>query len=219
MKAWLNFMKIISDIRLYKSTEFNTHIDIGNKEINIAVQRVVMKLREYNFSLGEFDHLYLNFTICKPKGTFELIDEVDSYHPWYRYCDIGVTQSEYENLTIQLVYEKINLVLVNLFNIAEDVIQNAITEAQKGSEMQMFFKEKKSAKATATIFLRLLDSGKYFPLLRVTDLDGQDILCKDLPETIDLNMIGEIQLSAKKVTIKPRRNAFTTDLEPISFEL
>ena len=29
-------MKIISDIRLYKSTESNTHIDIGNKEINIA---------------------------------------------------------------------------------------------------------------------------------------------------------------------------------------
>ena len=191
-------MKIISDIRLYKSTELNTHTDIGNKEINIAVQRVVMKLREYNFSLGEFDHLYLNFTICKPKGTFELIDEVDSYHTWYRYCNIGVTQSEYENLTIQLVYEKISLVLVNLFNIAEDVIQDAITEAQKGSEMQMFFKEKKSAKATATIFLRLLDNGKYYPLLRVTDLDGQDILCKDLPETFDLNIIGEIQLSTKK---------------------
>ncbi|MBQ7089651.1 MAG: hypothetical protein IJN82_00875 [Clostridia bacterium] len=212
-------MKIISDIRLYKSTELNTHTDIGNKEINIAVKRVVMKLREYNFSLGEFDHLYLNFTICKPKGTFELIDEVDSYHPWYRYCNIGVTQSEYENLTIQLVYEKISLVFVNLFNIAEDVIQDAITEAQKGSEMQMFFKEKKSAKATATIFLRLLDSGKYFPLLRVTDLDGQDLLCKDLPETFDLNSIGEIQLSTKKVTIKPRKNAFTMNLKPISFEL
>ena len=212
-------MKIISDIRLYKSTELNSHTDIGNKEINIAVKRVVMKLREYAFSLGEFDHLYLNFTICKPKGTFELIDKVDPYHPWYRYCDIGVTQSEYENLTIQLVYEKINLVLVNLFNIAEDVIQNAITEAQKGSEMQMFFKEKKSAKATATIFLRLLDSGKYFPLLCVTDLDGHELLRKDLPETIDLNIIGEIQLSSKKVTIKPRKNTFTVDLKPITFAL
>ena len=212
-------MKIISDIRLYKSTELNTHTDIGNKELNIAVQRVVMKLREHGFSLGEFDHLYLNFTTCKPKGTFELIDMADPYHSWYRYCNIGVTQSEYENLTIQLVYEKISLVLVKLFNIAEDVIKDAITEAQKGSEMQMFFKEKKSAKATATIFLRLLDSGKYFPLLCVTDIDGNEILHTDLPETIDLNIIGEIQLSTKKVTIKPRKNAFTMDLKPISFEL
>ena len=212
-------MKIISDIRLYKSSDVDKYVGLTNKSLNIAVRRVVMKLREQKFSLGEFDHLYVNFTVCIPEDKIELVDKIDSYHPWYRYCNIGVTQSEYENLTIQLVYEKISLVLVNLFNIAEDVIQDAITEAQKGSEMQMFFKEKKSTKATATIFLRLLDSGKYYPLLRVTDLDGQDLLCKDLPETIDLNIIGEIQLSAKKVTIKPRRNAFTTDLEPISFEL
>ena len=212
-------MKIISDIRLYKSTELNIHTDIGNKEINIAIHRVVMKLREYGFSLGEFDHLYLNFTTCKPKGTFELINKIDSYHPWYRYCDIGVTQSEYEDITIQFVYEKISLVLVKLFNVTEDIIQNAIKEAQKGSVMRMLFKEKKSAKTTAKVYLRLLDSGKYFPLLCVFDLDGQELLCKDLPKTIDLNIIGEIQLSSKKVTIKPRKNAFTTDLKPISYEL
>ena len=212
-------MKIISDIRLYKSTELNNYTGIANKKLNIAARRVVMKLREYNFSLGEFDHLYLNFTTCKPKDSFELLDKVDPYHPWYRYCDIGVTQNEYDNLTVQLVYEKICIVLVNIFNIAEGVIQNVITEAQKGAEMRMLFKEKKSAKATATVYLRLLDSGKYLPQLRVTDLDGQDILCKDLPETVDLNSIGEIQLSGKTVTIKPRKNAFTTDLKPISFEL
>ena len=212
-------MKIISDIRLYKSTELNAHTDISNKEINIAVQRIVMKLREYGFSFGEFDHLYLNFTTAKPKETFELIDKADPHHPWYRYCNIGVTQSEYENLTTQLVYEKINLVLVNLFKITEAVIKDAITEAQKGSVMQMFFKEKKSKKATATIYLRLLDCGKYFPLLCVTDLDGHELLRKDLPETIDLNIIGEIQLSSKKVTIKPRKNTFTVDLKPITFAL
>lgn len=212
-------MKIISDIRLYKSTELNTHTDIGNKEINVAVKRLVMKLREYGFSLGEFDHLYLNFTICKPDGTFELIDKVDRYHPWYRYCDIGVTQVEYDNLTIQLVYKKIRLALVNIFNIADNIIQDAIKEAQKGAKMQFLFKGKKSAKATAKVYLRLLDSGNYFPLLCVTDLYGRELLRKDLPETIDLNIIGEIQLSSKKVTIKPRENVFTTDLKPISFEL
>ena len=212
-------MKIISDIRLYKSTEPNSHTDIGNKEINIAVQRVVMKLREYGFSLGEFDHLYLNFTTTKPKETFELIDKADPYHPWYRYCNIGVTQSEYENLTVQFVYETISLVLVNLFKASKNVIQNAIKEAQKGSEMRMLLREKKSTKATATIYLRLLDSGKYFPLLCVSDLDGHELLRKDLPETIDLNIIGEIQLSSKKVTIKPRKNTFTVDLKPITFAL
>ena len=212
-------MKIISDIRLYKSTELNSHTDIGNKEINIAVQRVVMKLREYGFSLGEFDNLYLNFTTAKPKETFELIDKADPYHPWYRYCNIGVTQSEYENLTVHFVYETISLVLVNLFKASKNVIQNAIKEAQKGSEMRMLLREKKSTKSNAKVYLRLLDSGKYLPLLCVTDLDGHELLRKDLPETIDLNIIGEIQLSSKKVTIKPRKNTFTVDLKPITFAL
>ncbi len=212
-------MKIISDIRLYKGYELNKYSDISNKELNISVCRVVMKLREQKISLGEFDHLYLNFTTCKPKGTFEFVDKIEPYHPWYRYCNIGVTQSEYDNLTIQLIYEKISSVLVDLFNIAEDVIQNAITEAQKGPEMRMLFKEKKSAKVTATIYLRLLDSGKYLPLLCVTNLNGQELLSQDLPETADLNIIGKIHLSSKKVTINPRKNALTTGLTPISFEL
>ena len=51
------------------------------------------------------------------------------------------------------------------------------------------------------------------------DIDGNEIFSANLPETIDLNIIGEIQLSSKKVTVKPRKNAFTKGLEPISFEI
>ena len=217
-------MKIISDIRLYKSSDIDNHMSFDNKSLNIVVRRVVMKLREQKFSLGEFDHLYVNFTVCIPEDKIELVDKIDSYHPWYRYCNVGVNQHDYEKLNVNTdyVFEKLKLVLLNIFSKNEntdEIIKTSFFEAQKGEKMLMLFKEKKSAKATATIFLRLLDSGKYFPLLRVTDLDGQDLLCKDLPETFDLNIIGEIQLSTKKVTIKPRKNAFTMNLKPISFEL
>ena len=75
-------------------------IAFASKSLNIAVHRVIMKLREQNFSLGEFDHLYLNSTVCRPAGTIELIDEIDRYHPWYRYCDIGLSQCEYDRLEI-----------------------------------------------------------------------------------------------------------------------
>ena len=85
--------------------------------------------------------------------------------------------------------------------------------------MLMHFKEKKSAKAIAAIYLRLLESGKYRPLLCVSNLNGEEVLHKDLPETIDLGIIGDIQLSSKKVTVKPRKNAFTKELKPISFEI
>lgn len=83
----------------------------------------------------------------------------------------------------------------------------------------MHYKEKKAAKGTATVLLRLLDNGKYFPLLYVADASGNEIFRADLSETLDLNTIGEIQLSGKKVTIKPRKNAFTKDLQPISFAI
>ena len=217
-------MKRISDIRLYKSSEKENHIGFASKSLNIAVRRVTMKLREQNFSLGEFDHLYLNFTTCRPEGTIELIDIVDPYHPWYRYCDIGVSQGEYEELgtndCTDYVYAKIEDVLVSLFG-SEEVVKKSISEAEKGPEMLMRFKEKKSTKGIATIYLRLLENGKYLPLLCVTNLDGDEVFRADLPETIDLNIIGEIQLSSKKVTVKPRKNspAMAQGLEPISFEL
>ena len=219
-------MKIISDIRLYKSSENDNHVGFASKSLNIAVRRIVMKLREQKFSLGDFDHLYLNFTTCEQEGTVTLIDKVDRYHPWYRYCDIGVTHSNYDNLgnndCIEYVYAKLKDVLLSQFSMEdgiEEIIETSLTEAKKGPEMLMYFKEKKSTRGTATVYLRLLDNGKYLPLLCITDLDGNEIFRTNLPETLDLNIIGEIQLSNKKVTVKPRKNAFTKGLEPISFKL
>lgn len=215
-------MKIISDIRLYKSSDVDKYVGLTNKSLNIAVSRVVMKLREQQFSLGEFDHLYVNFTTCIPEDKIELVDKIDSYHPWYRYCNIGVDKHDYEKLNTDYVFEKLKLILMSIFSSNENtekIINTSFLEAQKGEEMLMCFKEKVTEKGTATIYLRLLDSGKYLPLLCVVDSDNNEILSEDLPETIDLNSLGEIQLSGKKVTVKPRKNALASALKPISFEL
>lgn len=221
-------MKKISDIRLYRSLDKDKKwpAEFASKSLNLAVYRVAMKLREQNFSLGDFDHLYLNFTTCRPVGTIELIEKVDQYHPWYRYCDIGVSQSEYESLDncdcADYIFESVKTVLLNKFctdRFSEEIVNKSIVEAQKGASMLIHFKEKKSAKRTAVIYLRLLDNGQYLPQLRVTDYGGNEILSADLPEILDLNPLGEILLSSKKVIIKPRKNALTNGLEPVSFEL
>lgn len=214
-------MKIINDIRLYKSSDIDNHMSFANKSLNIAVSRVVMKLREQQFSLGEFDHLYVNFTTCIPEDKIELVDKIDSYHPWYRYCNIGVDKHDYEKLNTDYVFEKLKLILMSIFSSNENtekIINTSFLEAQKGEEMLMCFKEKVTEKGTATIYLRLLDSGKYLPLLCVVDSDNNELLRENLPETLDFNILGEIQLSSKKVTVKPRKNALTTDFKPISFE-
>lgn len=219
-------MKIISDISLYRSSETENHINFASKPLNLAVRRVAMKLREQQFSLGEFDHLYLNFTVCQPVGTITLIDEADPYHPWYRYCDIGVSPDEYRMFAAddctEFVYGKIEAVLLDQFcsgEAASETVKASIAEAKKGPEMLMLFKEKKSAKNSASIYLRLLDNGNYRPLLCVNDLNGKEILRADLPETVDLGIIGSILLSSKKVTVNPRNNAFAKNLKPITFPL
>lgn len=215
-------MKVISDIRLYKSAEVDKYSGFANKSLNVKLHRVVMKLREQGFSLGEFDHLYLNFTTTIPDGKVELSDKIDRYHPWFRYCNVGVSQNDYNKLeNNDFVYERIKFTLLKLFDSQKDIeiIKTSFFEAQKGEKMLMLFKEKKTEKAKVTIYLRLLDSGKYLPLLCVVDSDNNEILSEDLPETIDLNGLGEIQLSGKKVTVKPRKNALASALKPISFEL
>jgi len=82
-------MKLISDIRLYKSR--NGNID-GNSlpgrfaetHTNIVTTRLVMKLRETNFSLGDFDHLYINFTPLLDAGECESsLRSVDKYHNFF----------------------------------------------------------------------------------------------------------------------------------------
>ena len=223
--------KIISDIRLYKSESRNEY-DIyatepfADKKLNAIVQRVVMKLRENEFSLGNFDHLYVNFTTCETIEAMSLSDKVDKYHPWYRYFLIHIEKDTYNKLNFSeshdFIIKILSNILVTYFSSQEfdqtrilSCIQQAV---EQGESMLMKFKEKVSATRKAVIFLRFLDTCKFHPLLRVYDTEDKLLLEKDLPETIILDYLGDIQVSTKKVTIKPRKNAYTTHNDPLIFE-
>lgn len=223
--------KIISDIRLYKSesqNEYGGYItdSFGDKKLNAVVKRVVMKLRENGFSLGEFDHLYINFTTCDITENMKLSDKVDRYHPWFRYCDVHVDKDLFQKLgsyeTWNDIIRWISTILSTYF-ITEDFdetrISSCIQQAvEQGEDMLMKFKEKVSTKRKAVIFLRFLDTCRFYPLLRVYDTEENLLLEKDLPDTVTLDYIGDIQVSAKRMTIKPRKNAFTTQNKPLIFE-
>ena len=90
-------MKVIKDIRIYKSGVENIDgnslpISFADKKLNAIIGRIVMKLRENNFSLGEFDHLYINFTTCPVDGEIALSQRsIDRYYPWYRYYDVNIS--------------------------------------------------------------------------------------------------------------------------------
>jgi hypothetical protein len=116
----------------------------------------------------------------------------------------------------------ISAILVTYF-ISEDFDEKRIFSCvqqavEQGENMLMKFKEKVSTKRKAVIFLRFLDSCKFYPLLRVYDAGNNLLFEKDLPEVVMLDYLGDIQVSAKRVTIKPRKNAFTKQINPLVFE-
>jgi len=224
-------MQVIKDIRLYRSSIENISgnslpSDFYNRSASYIVRRIAMKLKEKGFSLGDFHHLYINFTTCKVDGMISLSKrEIDRYYPWYRYYDVEVSEEIYDQLESEAEVERIiNTVetVLNKFSKPEfdsDMIHACICEAlEQGEKMTMIFKEKTGKNNKVVVYLRYLNNGHYFPLIRVFDLDDNMIFEKDLPETQSLDSYGEIQISSKKVTIKPRKNCFSGGVDPISIE-
>lgn len=226
-------MKIISDIRLFKSKVPNIDGNIqpgyiDNKSLTIKIHRIVMKLREQGFSLGDFDHLYINFTTCK---VYEKISpsqrSIDKYHPWHRYYDVEICRELFDksgaNESEKALISLVQTVLIKYFSTPEfdeNKIRMCICEAiTLNVNMLIKFKEKQSAANTAVIYLRYLDCGMYQPHLIVSGLNGETLLKKDLPQMLEFNLLGEIVLSSKRVAIKPRKNAYTQSAKPISFDI
>ncbi|MDE6593989.1 MAG: hypothetical protein K2K57_13135 [Oscillospiraceae bacterium] len=205
-------MKIISDIRIYKSDWENINGNaqpegFAGKMLNITISRIVMKLREYNFSLGDFNHLYINFTTCIKENTvMPAKRSVERYYPWYRYYDFGIGRELFDEIdrseNLGLLLGFIKTTLTTCFAHSEndgEIIEKAFDEALSlGEDMLMVFKTKQGTKNRAVIYLRLTDEGKYFPLLCVYDENGAEILRQDMPMSRDVFMLGEIQLSSKK---------------------
>lgn len=224
-------MKNISDIRIFRGTieniDNNAHpLGFANQMMNLVVKRVVMKLRELNFSLGEFDHLYINFTTCFVEdGIMQAKRSIDKYNPWYRYYDYYMDEEHFQKMISDSDYiillDAIKKVLLKFFSNSqaqEEMIDDAIAESQKGENMLIKFKEKITSKYKATIYLRLYNDGKYHPLLEVQNNDSM-VLHKDMDSIIDLGIIGDIAIIGKRVIIKPKKSQRYSKIEPIVYEL
>ena len=176
--------KTISDIRLFKSNSQNEYgiystEYFGDKSLTAIVNRIVMKLRENGFSLGEFDHLYINFTTCDMAEKMNLSNESDRHHPWFRYCNIHVEEELYSKLDSPETQNEIILHITNVLttyftseDFSETNILSCVRQAvEQGEDMLMKFKEKVTSKRKAVIFLRFLDTCRFYPLLRVYDAE------------------------------------------------
>ena len=225
-------MAIIQDIRIYRCSVENitgVHPEgFLNNELCAVTRRICMKLREKEFSMGDFHHLYINLTTCLNEGIIQPAKrEADKYFPWYRYYDVGISRELYDSLESQscipVVVDLLEKVLKSRFSTAEfdeTKISECVSEAvTQGKDMLMKFKEKVTPKGKAVLYLRYLDNGRYFPLLKVFDAEDNVVLEKDLPESKTLDGYGQISLTSKKVTIIPRKNSQSEFYEKIVFDI
>ncbi len=226
-------MRAIKDIRVYRSQTENIagnplpH-EFANRALHVMLHRIAMHLGAQGFTMGDFHHLYINLTTCAadekiaPSGRGK-----DSNSPWFRYYDVTVSQAFYDTLEtpdcIEGVLAIVEQVLMKYFCTEQHdaaMIRTCISEAaEQGAHLLIRFREKRTSKNKAVIYLRYLDNNRYFPLLRVYDPEDRLLFEKDLPETNHLDAYGTIQLSAKKVTIQPRKNHNTENAEPMTFVL
>jgi hypothetical protein len=225
-------MAIIQDIRIYRCKVENfTGVNLEvffNPKLCAVTRRICMKLREKEFSMGDFHHLYINLTTCLEEGTIKPANkEPDRYFPWYRYYDVGISPKLYDCLETQecipIVADLLEKVLKSQFSTAdfnECKISDCVSVAvSQGKDMLMKYKEKTTSKGKAVLYLRYLDNGRYFPLLKVFDVNENLILEKDLPESQTLDNFGQISLTYKKVTISPRKNSRSEFYEKIEYVL
>lgn len=210
-------MKIIGDIRIYKSRIENIEGNLlpsyfeTSKILNAKIQRIVMALRENNFSFGDFVHLYINFTTCHVNNDISLAKcKIDRYHPWYRYYDVHISEDLYKKTDESFIIPTIQKIIIENFSsndFTKEKKNKIISDTlKKQSSYEMRYKEKVSSNRKAIIFLRYNDDCLFVPIVRIYDSDNELILEKKLPERNNLDNLGALVLTKNKLTIKPKKN-------------
>jgi hypothetical protein len=215
-------MRPIQTIRLFKGKFVS--IDFPEQQYDAIPHRIAMKLRELGYLLDGFDHLYINFTVDAVENGMEFSKYIDSFHPWFRIYNIQVSEALFDTLESPESYDAIlsliESALVRISPKDEDLVHRAVAEAlEQGEQMLMLRKQKITSTRRAAVYLRCLDDEYYLPLLRVYDNEENLLFEADLPKTYDLTILGEIQVSRNRVTVKPRKNLYAESqgLEPITF--
>ena len=233
-------MNLIKDIRLFESDEpnepgygFPCYIGklyaFDSTECQPVIDRLLFLLRHKGFSLGAFDHLYLNFTTQLPHGELLASNRIDRYDKWFRFADMGCNVQQFNDW---IPSQKNDFVIaairraIRLFVHAESVkiVDDCFEEVLRyGAELAIPYKEKQGDPYTVRILVKITDDLDFIPIVRV--LDG-DTLIREVvfpPYSRDpfILQFGTISIGKKSVRIAPRKSydAEYYELKSIKIEI
>lgn len=225
-------MKLISDIRFFESNKENIDgyfpSDLGNifridnQKYIVNINRLVLKLREQNFSLPDFDHIYINFSTCIEVGQISIANRTpDIYHPFYRFIDVGMSQEEFNNLSDSAKIERLIKtsvdVIISLFcsnNATVNLVKECANEILKNGEKSiLIYKQKENGTYRVQVVVRLLEDGMYCPIIRIFDKNQQllqeYLYNRLLTKDEFIFQFGSINIGKSSITIKPKSNSLS----------
>ncbi len=216
-------MKIIKDIRTFSSKIENIEgnslpSDYGTKFLKAKIMRIVMGLRENNFSLGDYDHLYINFTTCNVINSIALAKrKIDIHNSWYRFYDVHVADDMFNNLDEKFIIETIKHILKENScskEFSKEELDSLIADIlEKKDLFEVKYKEKVNSKRKAIIYLRYSDNCLFIPIIKIFDLENKLIFEKELSETNSLDDFGTLIVTNEKVVIKPKKSSWNRNKE------
>ena len=209
--------KKILDIRYFSDQEKNedgTYVSIFeiDKEASALGARIARKLRELDFTTGEFDHVYINFTENLPNTEVA----VSSKHceKWFKYFDVGISRNEANHLSssdrVHFIEEKTYQVLelINQNQIALiDTVKNEI--ASKGSEIELLHKHKETKSYVVKLTYQIKPNGLENSIAKIYYFDkktGDEFTSEIELEFYEdiLFLASNISVSKGFITLKPR---------------
>ena len=177
--------------------------------------RIATVLRAKGLSLGEFDHLYVNYTNVIPRGTLAFSERTPE--KWLRYIDYGVNfevlkslkEAELEQFVIRSTFECLEH-LCNSSIEKSEIIKFASTEVEKfGSEVELPVKAKNNKSYSVLVSYKLRPKGEasYGLVKYINHKTGTTFSRKfvDLKGPSDIfPLVGTISVKDDKILIKPR---------------
>ena len=218
-------MNLIKDIRLFESegpaasaTYMRGLYGFDGMDMQDILQRLLFLLRHEGFSLGDFDHLYMNYTTSLPHGQVRRDSRGrDPYFPWFRFVDCGCDREIFGAMTMEDQRRFLTEAIRKAVRLHADEANCAIFDScyakvmELGADLEIPYKEKSGEHLRITVSTTIDDETQYHPIVRIFDKEDKLLLeeqLKSCGRESFLAQFGTISLGKRTVRIEPRKSDF-----------
>jgi hypothetical protein len=231
--------RLFLDIRFYESNKEGVmwpqnvgSIFLFPTSIHSMGARIARKLREYGFTAGVFDHLYINLTSCIEDGKIQYSKH--NVDPRIQYVQFGLQPKFINALSVNQKEEKVCEATFKVLKFItkdkqyESLIDRVASEyKEKGTELEILHKMKETSTCSVVISYTVAPFGKESSaFIQLTDKRTGNKTKKEflkLKQYEDIySLVGTISIDRDSILLKPRTSykaSLNTSRYNVPFEI